>query len=82
MQPSTPASREEESVQEIIGTGGHTEEIGRSLDSAADSEQKSDLSKASQDKKMVLQLASPRDIPSKHSSTRSRTKVYMIRSVK
>ncbi|XP_057520598.1 auxin response factor 9 isoform X1 [Amaranthus tricolor] len=77
MQPSTPASREEDSVQELNGTGGHTEETVPSLESVADSEQKSDLSKASQDKKMVLQLASTRDIPSKHSSTRSRTKVQM-----
>lgn len=78
MKTSTPTTIEEESMQELNGTGGCTEENGRSLDSPVDSEQKSDLSKVSQEKKQVLPLASPRDMQTKQgSSTRSRTKVYM-----
>lgn len=79
MKPSTPTTQEDEYVQEAIGTGDSTEELGRSSDSgAADSEQKSDLSKSSQEKRQILQLSSPRDLQSKQgSSTRSRTKVQM-----
>lgn len=79
MKPSTPTTQEDEYVQEPIGTGDSTEELGRSSDSgAADSEQKSDLSKSSQEKRQILQLSSPRDLQSKQgSSTRSRTKVQM-----
>lgn len=75
MKPSTSTTREEEFVQEQNGTGGLTEEHGHSLDSAADSEQKSDLSKVSQENKE--NLASPKDMQSKQgSSTRTRTKVF------
>lgn len=77
MKPSRPILRQDEFVQEPNVTGGHIEEMGRCFDSPADSEQRSDLSKASQDKRQVLQLASPRDKQSNHSSTRSRTKVYI-----
>ncbi|XP_021754396.1 auxin response factor 9-like isoform X1 [Chenopodium quinoa] len=78
MKPSTPTTVEEDFVQEPNVNGVSKEEQGRSLDSAAESEQKSDLSKISQEKKQTLLLASSKDMPSKQgSSTRSRTKVQM-----
>ncbi|KAK9716682.1 hypothetical protein RND81_06G250600 [Saponaria officinalis] len=74
MKPSIQASTEEEFVQDVNATTLSTAEQGHS----SDSEPNSDLSKASLEKRQLLQLASPRYLPSKQgSSTRSRTKVQM-----
>ncbi|KAL9246641.1 hypothetical protein vseg_020151 [Gypsophila vaccaria] len=74
MKPSTPISNDEEFVRNTNATTLSSAEQGHS----SESEPKSGLSKASHENKQLLQLASPRDLPSKQgSSTRSRTKVQM-----
>lgn len=62
MKPYTPTIREEECVHEIVVTRGSSEDQGHTSESASDSDQKSELSKVSVEKKQT---------------TRSRTKVQM-----
>lgn len=79
MKPSTPAPKEEDTVQEVKANNISVEEHGPSSEATTDSEQKSDLSKLSQEKKQSLPLVSPKDTQSKLGgpSTRTRTKVQM-----
>lgn len=79
MKPSTPAPKEEDIVQEVKVNNISVEEHGPSSEATTDSEQKSDLSKLSQEKKQSLPLVSPKDTQSKLGgpSTRTRTKVQM-----
>lgn len=79
MKPSTPAPKEEDIVQEVKVNNISVEEHGPSSEATTDSEQKSDLSKLSQEKKQSLPLVSPKVTQSKLGgpSTRTRTKVQM-----
>ncbi|KAJ8436538.1 hypothetical protein Cgig2_031479 [Carnegiea gigantea] len=78
MKPSTPAPKEEDIVQEVKVNNISVEEHGPSSEATTDSEQKSDLSKLSQEKKQSLPLVSPKETQSKLGpSTRTRTKVQM-----
>lgn len=79
MKPSTPAPKEEDIVQEVKVNNISVEEHGPSSEATTDSEQKSDLSKLSQEKKQLLPLVSPKVTQSKLGgpSTRTRTKVQM-----
>jgi len=77
MKPSAPVPKEEDMVQDVKVTNIFAEEHGPSSEATTDSEQKSDLSKLSQEKKPSLPLLSPKDTQSKLGpSSRTRTKVW------
>lgn len=79
MKHSTPAPKEEDIIQEVKVNNISVEEYGPSSEATTDSEQKSDLSKLTQEKKQLLPLVSPKETQSKLGgpSTRTRTKVQM-----